>query len=156
MKITWERDRGILSWGNKSTLCWSKVRNEVNGLRELSEKPVHTENKDGSQGTVYMPRQFPKGKWHVYTIIPKADPYMAPEFIATDAYQMVDEWTEEDGHYGHKTGRQVLDYGYGLHNSTSSTTLGCGKIVSSLDRSKLTSAIQEALDKKEEVILEVI
>ena len=115
----------------------------------------------GEKGVPYMPRMFPKGKWNVLAVLPKSDPYMAPEFISTDAHQLVDEWNvraKRDGElrYDVPSGRKVEDWGYGLHNSTSSTTLGCGRIMESGDREWLTSLIKRELGKGEMVTLEVV
>jgi hypothetical protein len=51
---------------------------------------------------------------------------------------------------------EVEDYGYGLHNSTSQTTLGCGRIIESKDRAELCSGIQAAWKNGETVTLEVM
>jgi hypothetical protein len=121
------------------------VRNELNGRRLLTEKPVYSEQSNGNAGVPYMPRKFPKGVWRILAVLPKTDPYEAPEFISTDAWQEVDEWTIEDSHYGAKTGKKVKDYGYGLHFSTSPTTLGCGKIMRMSERDALSVVVKAAL-----------
>jgi len=156
MKLTWARDASTLQYGDKSIRVVCDVRNELNGERLLSEAPVKTEQADGSDGVPYMPRPFPLGEWKVTGILPKTNPYEAPEFISTDSWQFVDEWTEANGHYGAKSGNQVQDFGYGLHNSTSSTTLGCGRIIETQDRADLADAIRSAMDAGETVILEVV
>lgn len=128
--------------------AWSDVRNELNGLRLKSEVAVRSTNKDGSDGVTYMPRQFPKGKWRV-TYVKAADPndtYLWPYFIGTDATQKVEEWsTTWDGRYEGKTGRVVDDYGYGLHYSSSNTTLGCIRIEKQKDLVVLADMVQAAL-----------
>ena len=154
MKITWTRDASILRYGDKTIRVVCIVRNELNGERLLSEKPVYSENEDGGTGEPYMPRPFPLGIWEIEAILPKTNPYEAPEFISTNAHQTVDEWSLKDGHYGAKVG-QVEDFGYGLHNSTSSTTLGCGHILESQDRADLVAAIQAAWKDGDTVTLEV-
>jgi len=156
MKLSWARDAGILQYGDNSIKVICAVRNELNGERLLSEPPVYSELEDGGTGEPYMPRPFPKGIWNVLAIIPKENPYEAPEFISTDAHQTVKEWSLDSGHYGAETEDAIEDYGYGFHNSTSSTTLGCGHILSSDDRAALTAAIKEALANGESVILEVV
>jgi hypothetical protein len=155
MKITWYRDSHKMSYLDKVIDVVCDVRNELNGQRALSEKPVYSENEDGGTGVPYMPRPFPIGSWEVVSVIPKTDPYEAPEFISTDAHQPVEEWTEVLGHYGQKTGTMVEDYGYGLHNSTSNTTLGCGRISRPEDRENLVMAIQDAWAAGETVTLVV-
>jgi len=156
MKLSWKRDDGKLSYNDVTIDVVCDVRNELNGRRALSEKVVYSELPNGDKGVPYMPRPFPLGVWNVVAVIPKENPYEAPEFISTDACQILDVWSVVDGHYGDKTGDNVEDYGYGLHNSTSATTLGCGRIVSSKDREDLSKAIKTALLAKEEVILEVV
>ena len=155
MKITWDRDNAKLTYGNKTIQVVCAVRNELNGERLLSEVPVYGEGLDGKDTLPYMPRPFPKGTWSIGEIIPKNNPYEAPEFISTDAHQLVHPWTTQDGHYGRQIDDLIEDYGYGLHNSTSSTTLGCGHILELEDRQELCDAIQEAFDRKEPVVLEV-
>jgi hypothetical protein len=135
--------------------CTCIIRNELNRRRQITEAPVYTENKDGSKGVPYMPRMFPFGVWNIVAVLPKTDPYEAPLFISTDAFQRVDEWTEGQGHYGEKTGTQVEDYGYGLHNSTSLTTLGCGRITKNSDLMALVGVIKEAQARNEPVTLVV-
>jgi hypothetical protein len=103
-----------------------------------------------------MPRPFPKGMWIITGILPKDDPYEAPEFISTNAHQPVEEWEEIDGHYGEKTGKVIEDYGYGFHNSTSRTTLGCGRILTVRSRQDFVKEIQAAWKIGEEVFLEVV
>jgi len=160
MEITWLRDEGKLFFNDHNVDCVCHVRTELNGERLLSSQPVCTENEDGTPGVPYMPRPFPLGKWKVLAVIPETNPYLAPEFISTDAHQLVDEWMTRIGRdgnvmYNQKSGVLVDDFGYGLHNSTSQTTLGCGRIASSLDRSALTLAIKKALAAGEAVTLEV-
>ena len=156
MIVTWQRDSGIASYDDVKLQIISNVRNELNGYRKLTENVVYTENEDGSQGVAYMPRRFPLGKFKIVAVLPKTNPYEAPEFISTDACQEVEEWTVVDGHYGEATGNMVMDYGYGLHNSTSNTTLGCGHIIQVADRAALTAVLIPLLNSNEECYLEVI
>lgn len=102
----------------------------------------------------YMPTGFPSGKWRVGKPESRTNPYLAPFFIPTNAWQMVNEWTlEPDGSYGSPTARKVRDEGYGIHFSTSSTTLGCLKVVNKGDLIDLVRRINES---KSEVTLEVV
>ena len=160
MTITWKRKSASLTFNGQTIEVICDVRNELNGRRLLSSKPVYSENEDGGDGVPYMPRWFPLGLWEVVSIIDKDDPYMAPEFIATDAHQLIDEWVvgmslSGEAHYIKKSGRKVEDYGYGLHNSTSGTTLGCGRITRSEDRESLVKAIRDAWAAGETVTLVV-
>ena len=47
------------------------------------------------------------------------------------------------------------DYGYGLHNSTSLTTLGCGHILQGPDRAAFAAAIRAAWANGEDVFITV-
>jgi hypothetical protein len=156
MKTIFNPGFETLSYLDKIIQTTCVVRNELNGLRLTSEKPCRTEGPNGKDGVPYMPRPFPKGLWIITGILDKNDPYEAPEFIATNAHQPVEEWEEIDEHYGKKTGRVVEDYGYGFHNSTSQTTLGCGRILEAKDRLDFVKAIQAAWQAGEEVFVEVI
>lgn len=135
MHVKWDRDGGLLWYelpdGSKVEIhVVSPVRNETNGLRSLDSKPVYTEGANGSKGRPYMPRPFPKGDWNIVAVLPKTDPYEAPAFISTDAHQAMPVWRlKADGTYDAATEELVQDYGYGIHDSTSNTTLGCGRIL---------------------------
>ena len=136
--ISWSIGSGNLLFLDKSMAVSSHVRNEINGLRPKigARDVVYAEKKDGSRGVPYMPRIFPIGSWNILGIVDHlttADQetgYLYPHFIRTDAWQMIDEWEiDHQGYYLRPTGRQVADYGYGLHwAEKSSTTLGCGRI----------------------------
>jgi len=160
MNIRWLINEGKMFFGDSVVDCVCHVRNEENGERVLASKPVISENSDGSEGVPYMPRRFPMGKWNVTVILPKTDPYEAPEFIATDAHQTVERWRTRIGRDGNEiydqpSGDMVEDYGYGLHNSTSSTTLGCGRIIKTADRALLARTIRQSWESKEPVTLEI-
>lgn len=132
MILKWAKSRNLLSAGGKVIAVTCNVRNELNGQRTTQnpEDVVYSLPPDGSSPVPYMPRTFPIGKWRITGIKAKSSAYLAPFFISTDAWQMVPEWTLElDGTYGEPTGCTVKDAGYGLHFSSSSTTLGCGKII---------------------------
>lgn len=148
MKLSWDRRTPWLYINDKERIAVSnyvRVRN-----REDPEEVVMT-----IPGRVpYMPMGFPTGTWKVGNPIVKSNPYLAPYFIPTDAWQMVTEWTlEPDGSYGQPTARKVRDEGYGIHFSTSNTTLGCLKVVNKMDLLMLAKLISEC---KEEVTLEVV
>lgn len=130
------------------------VRNELNGQRK-PDQVVRSEEKDGTDGVPYMPRAFPVGRWFITAAIPKSDDYMAPFFLATDAWQMVDEWSLEGGKYGKPIGK-VADYGYGLHNSKSGSTLGCIRIHGRKDLLDIVAACRASWAREESVVLEVV
>lgn len=131
--------------------AWCRVRNELNGQRGIDEV-VMTEPFEHP----YYPREFPNGTWKVFKPVQKRAPYLAPYFIPTDAWQMVDLWDVADGKYVRKSGKQYRDEGYGLHFSTSSTTLGCIRIGAQADLLWLVDSIIAALAKNEPVTLEVV
>ena len=132
-------DRASLAAFGRIIPCACKVRNELipGGRQDV----VHSENADGSTGVPYMPRPFPSGLWTIGKPAP-IDPakdvhlYEWPFFIPTDAHQLVDEWgvtLEDTWHYVQPTGQKVMDWGYGIHFSSSPTTLGCLKILIETD-----------------------
>jgi hypothetical protein len=156
MRCLFKRDSGVLTFGNNSFSCICDVRTIANGRRKLSEKPVYSENSDGTKGVPYDPKLFPLGIWDIISILPKNDPYEAPFFISTNAHQLVDVWDEVDGHYGEPIGHTIEDHGYGFHNSTSSTTLGCGRILSPTGLVAFMGFIKAAWTRKEETKIEVV
>ena len=151
MIIKFCHSTGILEHGAIKVQCSCKIKNELNGLR--SKGPIVRTMP--SPGVPYQPRQFPAGRWQVFKPIPKTDAYMAPYYIPTDAWQLVDVWTVKDGAYDTKTEMQIKDYGYGLHFSSSPTTLGCIKIGNLLDLQNLVSKINARIALKESVFIEV-
>ena len=145
MILTWDRDAEMLVAGSRRIRAWSQVRNELNGLRPNLEKikrgksdVFYTTTASGERGVPSMPRAFPVGKWKILGIIPHPDRandgYLWPFYIATDAWQMLDEWElDSNGVYERKTGKRVPDYAYGLHFSSSDWTQGCIRIGSESD-----------------------
>ena len=139
MKLLWDRKTPWLIIDDQLKIAVSnqvRVRN-----RENPEEVVYT-----IPGRVaYMPLGFPPGIWLVGKPSPRSNPYLAPYFIPTDAWQMVTEWTvEPDGSYGQPTAKKVRDEGYGIHFSTSPTTLGCLKVVNKSDLLTLAKLISES------------
>ena len=110
----------------------------------------------------YMPRQFPRGVWNVKRPyeVDREDPeykYKGPWFIPTDASVMVQVWdVDEDGGYKAPTGTWVRDWGYGLHFSESRTTLGCINILRLQQLMQMKVLIDNAIDRNEGVLLEVV
>lgn len=160
MKLVFDNSKSLLLVESRIITAWSHVRNELNHLRKEDEI-VYTEPVEHP----YYPRPFPKGLWTVGT--PKAhtaldssgkpkEPYLYPFFIPTDAWQHVSIWNVKDGKYTTRTGDMYKDSGYGLHFSTSSTTLGCIRIRDESDLRWLVEKIIDAHAKKEVVTLEVL
>lgn len=128
------------------------VRNELNGWRKSNEiifsvpdhKPV-------------QPRPFPKGIWNVGKPVAREDPYLAPYYIPTDAWQQLPIWElTADRKYGHVTTDYVRDTAYGLHTSTSTSTQGCIKINNMHDLLWLVQYIGIYRDKGDIIKLKVV
>jgi hypothetical protein len=138
--MTWSKSEAYLYCATSRIKCWSKVRNEINGLRprnplrENTTDVCHSVNADGSEGVPIMPRTFPVGNWRITGFKEHPDPtenhgYLYPVFINTDAVNEVPEWELDDNGLYHKpTGRTVTDHFLGLHFSTSDWTQGCLRI----------------------------
>ena len=140
MKLSWDKADDFLLAGDRKIRCWSKVRNELNGLRPRkgASDVFYTTTIGGNKGVPSMPRTFPVGNWKIVGVIPhpdrERDGYLWPFYIATDAWQMLDEWElDSNGVYERKTGKRVPDYAYGLHFSSSDWTQGCIRIGSESD-----------------------
>lgn len=148
MNLFWDRNTDwlIIDGGEKIAVSNSvRIRN-----RENPEEVVFTI----PDRIPYMPERFPAGVWHVGKPLPRSNPYLAPYYIPTDAWQLVSEWTlEPDGSYGKPTGKKAYDSGYGIHFSTSPTTLGCLKVVNRSDLLRLAKLIAET---DEDVVFEVV
>ena len=153
MNLLWKREDGVLLLNGEGILCQSIVRK-----RELHNANEVVKTVPG--GKPYMPVIFPKGKWQVMRPVERTDPYLAPFYIPTNAWQMVQVWAlDKDGGYDHPTPDFVRDTAYGLHSSTSRTTLGCGRLGvpgSAVQLLRVKAAIEAAMDRGEIVTLEVV
>ena len=140
------------------------VRNELNGWRPNEKNPAQDEvvrticlSDPLMDGIPYMPRQFPRGRWIIGKPKRRRGAYKAPFFIPTNAYQMVNKWNlDEDGGYWEETSTMIRDEDYGLHYSSSGTTLGCIKIEHRDDLIWLVGRINEIQSKGEIVMIEVV
>lgn len=133
--VTWDREARVLDVDGRKVVAWSKVRNELNGLRP--RVPLWAGKTDvylATGGIPAMPRVFPMGHWKITGFKEHPDPaedhgYLYPVFIRTNAFQMVPEWELDGaGRYFRPTGREIRDEDYGLHFSTSDWTQGCGRV----------------------------
>jgi hypothetical protein len=135
--------------------CSCDVRNEINGRRH-ADQVVYTI--PGKQP--YQPRQFPKGIWKIGRPESRTDKYLAPFFIPTDAWREVTVYDVERidniDRYKNPTLRKEIDRAYGLHYSTSQTTLGCIKIEKESDLLWLVEQINNFRTDKIDIFLEVI
>jgi len=148
--IHWKKGSNELFAFGRVLACSCDVRNEVNGRRHADQIVYSIPDKKP-----YQPRQFPKGTWRIFAPVERTDPYLAPWFIPCDAFQDLPVWELKDGKYHHATEEKTRDRGYGLHFSTSGTTLGCIKINSKDDLVWLVGKIFGILSFGDEVTLEV-
>jgi hypothetical protein len=127
----------------------------------LTETPgehvVQSTNQDGTDGVPYKPEAFPVGIWNIRMPQPRTSIYTAPYFIPTDAHQLVDEW-ELDEHQLYKcpAGRQVMDWGYGIHHSQIDYTFGCLRVLEIRDIVWLVGQLNQVLIEGQKVTLEVV
>lgn len=156
--IVWKRgDLSMVAFGRVlGVSCY--VRNELNARRRFDEV-VWSTTADLKRGVPYYPREFPVGIWAVGRPEKETDPYLAPYFIPTDAWQLVEQWaiTERDKMvYLQPTGVMVRDYAYGIHCSTSPTTLGCLRVDLRFELLRLVDDINRKLDDGKMVSMEVV
>src|SRR6478752_8243885 len=115
----------------------NEVRNAANKRRSLEnpEDVVYTSPDLKVTPEPFMPSGFPVGQWWITEVLPKSSDYLAPFFLATDAFKMVPSWSlSPAGDYDKPTGRLVRDAGYGLHFAKgTSTTLGCIRFINKSD-----------------------
>ena len=149
--------------GDKFIRVSCLVRNELNGWRPNPKKLPKTELVHAISAAnhetheVVMPRPFPSGLWDVAWIEARTNPYQRPFVIMTDAWQFLDVWSVgPDGGYDKPRGYQVADHMYGLHYSTSNTTLGCIKIHNMDDLDDLVERIDDTIKNGETCKLEVV
>lgn len=129
-----------------------RVRNEINGLRSLTEPPLLSMPNEKP----VMPRQFPKGLWQITDRPwPRVNPEKEPFFIPTDAFQELPVWTVIDGHYGEVTEEVTKDIGYGVHHSLYANTNGCLKVLNREDLLFLVKNINRCFDDKRSIFLKV-
>jgi hypothetical protein len=154
MILTWSRKDAFLVAGDRRVECWSKVRNELNGLRPYV--PLHEDKTDVVRSfpanVPIMPRPFPVGNWQItgFRIHPNVatDGYLYPVFIATDAINECPEWElDSNGRYLRPTGRVVHDGANGLHFSTSDWTQGCLRVAKESDIRWLWLSLTPGVDR---------
>jgi hypothetical protein len=151
IELTWR-------YGHDKMIAFHRLVDVSNLVYEiLTECPAdHTvlsTNEDGSDGVPYKPQAFPVGIWKIGVPGARTSQYTAPYFIPTDAHQLVDEWElDEHGLYKCPTGRQVMDWGYGLHHSTCAYTFGCLKLLDIPDVVWLVQMIHDAGEVEIEII----
>ncbi len=137
------------------------VRNELNGWRTLHDpdgrgKVIYAMNDDPHSKPPVMPRRMPLGTWNIGKPRPRFDPYKAPFYIPTDAEQWLETWSlDGSGGYDKPTFRKVLDMAYGLHFSTSGTTVGCIKIHKERDVEWLVAQINGEIARESSISIQV-
>lgn len=128
------------------------VRNEVNGWRKKDQVVYSLPDKKPIQ-----PRQFPKGLWAVGKPDVRTDPYLAPFFIPTSAWQYMPIWELDNKKcYLRETKNKCKDVGYGLHYSESTSTQGCIKIIKKYDLLWLVNMIKNHQSLGDVIMLEVV
>lgn len=136
-----DKGRSILSAYGKDIKTSCFVRNEIYTDERLKRELNEVVLTEPSPGLPYMPRVFPTGTWEIELdgiaqMTDSATAYIRKWWIPTNASQMVDVWLtqEQESHevYTAKSGRIVIDRGYGIHCSMSITTLGCLRIGESI------------------------
>ena len=162
MKINFYQDRGILECMFDDTVrdlvSSCNVRNELNGQRKLHDptQVIYAMTHDPYHKSAVMPRFFPVGLWNVYRPRERDDTYLAPFYIPTDAEQYLPVWElDDEGGYKCIGHGMVLDIGYGIHFSTSHTTVGCIRIHDEQDLLWLVDTINKRLDAKDTISLMV-
>ena len=151
--IVFKRGKEQLTYDGKTIWAWNKVRSLANKKRLLTEV-VYSEPLDG-RPFPFDPKLFPLGTWEVYQPVSRTDKYLAPFFIPTSARQNVTTYSLQDGIYYKENGIQ-LDGGYGIHFSTSSTTLGCIRVAEEKDLLALADWISEQIKRGESVKITVM
>lgn len=148
-------DTGVLGAFNSTIKVSCVVRNEINKWRPRAGTPDICYSVPDKKPI--MPRQFPKGTWQVGRPDARSTPYLAPFFIPTNACQYLPIWKLDDkGCYVEPMKYTVLDKGYGLHFSTSTSTEGCIKILSQTDLLWLVTQIKnyQAMGDTIELVVE--
>ena len=147
MMIQFNKAEKRMSYNGTSISAWNRVRRLAEGTRAKDKRTdvVKTSPLSG-EPTPYDPHYFPNGTWNITAINahPAEDTYLHPFFISTDAWQTVNTWTlDPDGTYGQETSQTQEDSAYGIHFSSSNTTLGCIRIEFESDLLALVHAIEE-------------
>ena len=125
--IVINRDKTLLTFGERSIEIWCHIRDHT------TKPDAHPENINGALYPMfYQPMPFPSNLWLLLAVEPNNDEYTAPFFLKTNAHQTV---TCFDGSV-------VEDYGYGIHFSTSDTTLGCIRVAKESDLRWLASLVK--------------
>jgi len=166
VKLLWHVGEPDLYWlddaGNvvRRIQVSNAVRNADNGRRSLQnpEDVVMTTPGAGWEPKPYQPSGFPSGHWRVTAVLPRTSDYLAPFFLATDAWHLTPEWSVTPaGDYGEPTGEMVRDAGFGIHYAKgTSTTLGCLRVLNRSDLETLAAAVKVELDAGRTVPFEVI
>lgn len=143
MKVHWKKSDKFWTVDIDGSKVEIAVTNYVRGRRMEDPEDVQ---KTIPGGHPYMPLPFPVGNWEITGCFARSSDYLAPFFISTNAKQKVVVWSlDPDGSYGKPTTKMVWDEAYGAHSSTSSTTLGCVRILFKSDTIWLASQIMSRM-----------
>jgi hypothetical protein len=135
----------------------SVVRNEENGRRLLhnNSQVIRAMTEDPYHKPPVMPRSFPNGLWTIYEPQPRTSRYLRPWFIPTDAFRELPVWKLDiHGGYDKETEETVTDIGYGIHYSSSRTTVGCIRVADLKDLNRLVECIFSYKKRNESVFIE--
>jgi hypothetical protein len=152
VKITFSHKDKKLSYSDTIIDATCDVRTLKNGRRGKNQVVYSIPS-----GRPYDPDIFPCGEFDVFEPVMRSDEYKKPFFIPTNAKRIVKVWhMDANKNYDAETTETVVDEGYGLHYSSSNTTLGCIKIMQLNDLLNLKDWVSQQLKAKNKVRLEVI
>jgi len=157
MKITADLSAGKLLVNGAAYPISNRIRTVREGTRKSYEVV-----RSIPDNLPYDPQPFPRGVWEITALEWQREKGFDPNTygpvkIRTDAWQWVKAWElDGDGDYLRETGRAVKDFGYLLHYSVSSTTLGCIRLASPDDAVQVARVIEKLLAEGEEIYLEVV
>ena len=157
MKIIADLKKEKLTVGMYVITISNNVRSIANGNRRMDEV---VRSIPGDKP--YDPCRFPLGLWRITAVEwqneYKFDPWTyGPVKIRTNAKQAVKVWElDADRDYLRETNEEVVDEGYLLHYSASTTTLGCIRISSPDDAIEIANYIQVLFAQGEDILLEVL
>jgi len=130
--------------------AWCRVRTMANGKRKKNQVEYSIPDHEP-----YDPAEIPLGTWEVFCPEARQSEYLAPYFIPTSAAQELKIWEIKNGEYVKPTDHLTVDSGYGIHYSTSDTTLGCIRIEKKADLLWLVNQVSAEIRAKKQVFLEV-
>lgn len=139
--VTFRRAAGLLDAYGREIAVANNVRLNLDGTGPRSIP----------DGLPYMPIGFPPGPCKITGVFardPATKPHLAPFFISTTAWQMVEVWTvDAKGKFLRATGAWIHDAGYGIHFSDLDFTQGCIRVIKESDLRWLAAQVQDELNE---------